>query len=123
MTSKRAAPRRRTEEEKRQYLAAQAEAAKPKTVVDHGVVIRDVDTAVAPGDPNAKHRGGETRVSVRRAPSMEPPLPPMRPGEVRINMAAAESQWWLHQHDRAAERQHRRRLDPFDYGHWGPSDE
>ncbi len=98
---------------------------KPKVVVDAGAVIRDVDVVVSPRDVNATRRGGDTGVSVRRALSRAPDaaLPPIRPGEVRINMAAAEMHWWLAEHDRAKERAHRRQIDPFGYGHWGPRDE
>jgi len=96
---------------------------KPKVVVDAGAVVRDADVVVSPRDVNATHRGGDTGVSVRRGPPPEPALPPMRPGEVRVDLAAAERQWWLTEHDRKADRAHRRMIDPVGYGHWGPRDE
>lgn len=97
---------------------------KPKVVVADDVVVRDADVVVSPADPNAKHRG-DMGVRVRRATpaAAEPPLPPMRPGEVRIDMGRAQLQWEIDRADRLAERARRRQLDPFDYGHWGPRDE
>lgn len=96
---------------------------KPKLVAETGIVVRDVETAVAPGDPNAQRRGGETRVSVRRAPALERPLPPLRLGEVRVDMAAYTARRLIEEADREADRAHRRAIDPFGYGHWGPRDE
>jgi hypothetical protein len=81
-----------------------------KVVVDHGEVVRNADVRVSPVDPNARHRG-EERVVVRR------------PGIVTIDMAAAERQYWHRVHEREMERQQRRALDPFGYGHWGRFDD
>jgi hypothetical protein len=98
---------------------------KPKVVVSDAVVVRDADVVVSPTDVNAKRRGGDTGVRVRRATPMraEPPLPPMGPGEVRIDMGAAQYQWEINRADRLTDRAYRRSLDPFDYGHWGRRDE
>ena len=98
---------------------------KPKVVAAAGVVVRDADVVVSPTDVNAKRRGGDTGVRVRRQTPLaaEPLLPPMRPGEVRINMAEYTARRLIDEADRAAERQRRRGLDPFNYGHWGPRDE
>ena len=98
---------------------------KPKVVVSDAVVVRDADVVVSPIDPNAQRRGGDTGVRVRRATPMpaEPPLPPMRPGEVRIDLGAAQRQWEIERSMQAADRAQRRSLDPFGYGHWGPRDE
>ncbi len=97
---------------------------KPKVVVETGVVVRDADVVVSPTDVNARRRGGDTGVRVRRSmPPPEPPLPPMRLGEVRIDLGAAQRQWEINRADRLADRARRRSLDPFDYGHWGPRDE
>jgi hypothetical protein len=98
---------------------------KPRVVVDAGAVVRDADVVVSSGDVNAKRRGGDTGVSVRRAmpPPLEPPLPPLRPGEVRVDMAAYTARRLLAEADREAERRQRREIDPFGYGHWGPRDE
>jgi hypothetical protein len=40
--------------------------------------------------------------------------------EVRVD-PAYEREWHLRQADRAAERAHRKAIDPYNYGHWGPS--
>ena len=98
---------------------------KPKVVVDAGAVVRDADVVVSPSDVNAQLRGGATGVSVRRATPMpaEPPLPPVRPGEVRVNLDAAQRQWEIDRADRLADRAHRRAIDPVGCGHWGPGDE
>ncbi|MHC2662561.1 hypothetical protein ACMA5K_01415 [Bradyrhizobium diazoefficiens] len=97
---------------------------KPKVVVDAGAVVRDADVVVSPRDVNAERRGGDTGVVVRRPTQMvEAPLPPIRPGEVRIDLGAAQRQWEINRADRLADRAHRRQIDPFDYGHWGPRDE
>jgi hypothetical protein len=92
---------------------------RPKVVVSDDVVIRDADVVVSPADPNASADQGVVKV---RRPEPEPP-PPMRSNEVRINMAAAERQYWQREHDRAADRAQRRALDPVGLGHWGRSDE
>src|SRR5262245_13906879 len=81
---------------------------KPKVVASEGVVVRDAVVHVSPADPNA--RGRDEVVTVRRT------------DHVTINMAAAERQWWLNVRDRQADREQRRALDPFGYGHWGPRD-
>src|ERR1700761_8715620 len=74
---------------------------KPKVVVDAGAVVRDADVVVSPSDVNARQRGGDTGVRVRRAafPS-EPPLPPIKPGEVRVDLTAAQRQWEIDRADR-----------------------
>lgn len=81
-----------------------------KVVADQGRVVRNADVVVSPADPNARHRG-EARVVVRR------------PDVVTIDMAAAERQYWDRVHERERERQQRRALDPFGYGHWGRWDD
>ena len=99
---------------------------KPKVVVEAGAVVRDADVVVSPSDVNAQRRGGDTGVSVRRATPTPPeasPLPRLRPGEVRIDMAEAERQWWLAERDREADRAHRRQIDPVGLGHWGRWDD
>jgi len=98
---------------------------KPKVVVDAGTVVRDADVVVSPSDVNARERGGDTGVRVRRATPFppEPPLPPIKPGEVRIDLGAAQRQWEIARADRLADRAYRRQLDPCGFGHWGPRDE
>lgn len=96
---------------------------KPRVVVEAGAVVRDADVVVSRSDVNAKRRGGDTAVSVRRGMPIESPLPPIKPGEVRVNMAAAEQQWWINERDRKAEHAKRRMLDPCNLGIWGPRDE
>jgi len=92
---------------------------KPKVVVRDNEVIRDADVIVSPADRNAQRRGG-THIAVRRP---EPELPPLRPGELRIDIAAAQRQWEMEEQFRRADRAQRRQLDPFNFGHWGPLDD
>ncbi|MCA1513641.1 hypothetical protein [Bradyrhizobium sp. NBAIM01] len=129
--ARRPAPRRRSPEEKAARLAeriaaekAEVEARRPKVVVSDDVVIRDADVQVSRADPNAQRGAGET-VRVRRAGPMpiEPPLPPMRAGEVRIDMAAYTARRLADEADRAMERQRRRQLDPCNLGLYGGWDD
>jgi hypothetical protein len=69
-----------------------------------------VDVHVSRADPNAA-RGVAEVVTVRR------------PEWVTVNMAAYERQWEMAQADRAAARAHRKAIDPYNLGHWGPIDE
>ena len=97
---------------------------KPMVVVDAGAVVRDADVVVSPRDVNAERRGGDTGAVVRRpGPLAEPPLPPMRPGEVRIDLGAAQRQWEINRADRLTDSARRRQLDPCNLGIWGPHDD
>jgi hypothetical protein len=84
---------------------------KPKVVARDDIgTVRDADVHVSRADPNAA-RGVAEVVTVRR------------PEWVTVNMAAYERQWEMAQADRAAARAHRKAIDPYNLGHWGPIDE
>jgi hypothetical protein len=79
---------------------------KPKVVVKDEEVVRDADPHVSRADPNyAESDDGVVRVR--------------RNDFVRINIEAWEEQ----QRQKRAEKLHRRQLDPYRLGHWGPVDE
>jgi uncharacterized protein YndB with AHSA1/START domain len=81
---------------------------KPKVIARDGEIIRDAKVRVSTDDPNAVH--GEV-VEVRR------------PDFVTIDMAAYEAQREAEAWARAADRAHRRAIDPFGYGHWGTGED
>jgi hypothetical protein len=81
-------------------------AGKPKVVVSENEVVKDADPHVSRADPNyAESDDGVVRVR--------------RNDFVRINIEAWEEQ----QRQKRAEKLHRRQLDPYRLGHWGPVDE
>jgi hypothetical protein len=77
-----------------------------KVVVNEDRVVRDANPHVSRADPNFAN-SDEGVVTVRR------------PGFVTIDMALYEQQ----QAWKAAQRRHRRAIDPFRLGHWGPNDD
>jgi hypothetical protein len=87
---------------------------RPKVVASDGVVVRDADVHVSPKDPNARYNPLERSggvVVVRRA------------NWVTINMEAATAQWWANVENRELDRARHRQLDPYGWGHWGPTDD
>jgi hypothetical protein len=76
---------------------------KPKVVTSDGEVIRDAITRVAPSDPNYRE-SDEGVVKVRRNDFVT----------VRIDL------WEEQQRQKAEEKRHRREIDPYRLGLYGP---
>jgi hypothetical protein len=79
---------------------------RPKVVASETNVVRDADVKVSKADPNyAKSEKGVVRVR--------------RSDFVTIRMDLYEQQM----RQKAEDRLHRRMIDPYRLGHWGPEDE
>jgi hypothetical protein len=79
---------------------------RPKVVTRNDVgTIRDADVHVSRADPNAKASGQDKVVEVRR------------PDYVTVNIP----EWERQQEEKRAEREYQRSLDPYNYGHFGPT--
>jgi hypothetical protein len=79
---------------------------KPKVVVKENQVVRDADPHVSRIDPNYP-KSDEGVVRVRRNDWVT----------IRMDL------WEEQQRQKRAEKLHRRQLDPYRLGHWGPVDE
>jgi hypothetical protein len=79
---------------------------KPKVVTSDAEVVRDAVVQVGPADPNYA-RSQEGVVRVRRNDFVT----------IRMDL------WEEQQRQKAEERRHRRMLDPYRMGHWGPVDD
>jgi hypothetical protein len=79
---------------------------RPKVVASETEVVRDADVRVSRADPNYP-KSQEGMIRVRRNDFVT----------IRMDL------WEEQQRQKRGEKLHRRQLDPYRLGHWGPIDE